>query len=112
MTRKENRALPEVDFRNIFESVPGRYLVLSPDLRIVAVSDGYLHATMTRREEIIGRGMFEIFPDNPQDLQATGVRNLSASLHRVLRDRVADPMPVQKYDIRKSEGEDGGFEER
>jgi len=43
------------------------------------VSDAYLEATMTRRQDTIGRGIFEIFPDNPDDLDAAGVRNLSAA---------------------------------
>ena len=36
------------DFQLLFESAPGLYLVLAPDLTIVAVSDAYLRATMTR----------------------------------------------------------------
>src|SRR5215467_11017614 len=55
------------DFKLLFESGPGLYLVLTKELRIVAVSDAYLRATMTRREAIIGRGLFEVFPDNPED---------------------------------------------
>jgi signal transduction histidine kinase/DNA-binding response OmpR family regulator len=88
------------------------YLVLTPDLMIVAASDAYLRATMTKREEILGRGIFEVFPDNPDDPVATGVHNLKASLHRVLQNHVADTMAVQKYDIRKPESEGGEFEER
>src|SRR5579864_1475111 len=100
------------DFRRLFESAPGLYLVLTPDLRIVAVSDAYLSATMTQREQIISRRLFDVFPDNPDDASATGVRNLSASLARVLKNRVPDTMAVQKYDIRRPESEGGGFEER
>ena len=55
----------QVDFRALFEAAPGLYLVLDPDLRIVAASDAYLQATMTRRGEIMGRGIFDVFPDNP-----------------------------------------------
>jgi signal transduction histidine kinase len=102
----------DVDYRNVFESAPGLYLVLRPDFTIVAVTDAYLHATKTRREEILGRGLFEVFPDNPDDPQATGVRNLNASLQRVLEKRAPDVMAVQKYDIRRPEAEGGGFEER
>src|SRR5262249_1861329 len=69
----------------------------------------YLRATMTNREGILGRGLFEVFPDNPADPAATGVTNLRASLDRALRDRVPDAMAVQKYDIRRP---DGTFEER
>src|SRR5947199_1684476 len=100
------------DFRALFESAPGLYLVLTADLKIVAASDAYLRATMTKREEILGRGLFDVFPDNPDDPHATGARNLRASLDRVLQNRVPDTMPVQKYDIRRPESEGGGFEER
>ena len=100
------------DFQVLFESAPGLYLVLTPALTIVAVNDAYLKATMTKREEILGRGLFEVFPDNLDDPAATGVRNLRASLDRVLTHRVPDTMAVQKYDIRLPESEGGGFEER
>ena len=100
------------DFRALFESGPGLCLVLTPDLSIVAVSDAYLRATMTRREDILGRGLFDVFPDNPADPTASGVRNLRVSLNRVRQNRVADTMPVQKYDIRRPDSEGGGFEER
>jgi PAS domain S-box-containing protein len=40
------------------------------------------------------------------------VGNLKASLDRVLRNRAADTMALQKYDIRRPEPEGGGFEER
>ena len=100
------------DFRALFEGAPGLYLVLDPDLRIVAASDAYLEATMTERDEIIGRGIFDVFPDNPEDPGATGVRNLQASLERVRLRHVADTMAVQKYDIRRPVSEGGGFEER
>jgi PAS domain S-box-containing protein len=105
-------SLPPPDYRVLFESAPGLYLVLTPDLEIAAVSDAYLKATMTKREAILGRGLFEIFPDNPDDPNATGTRNLRASLERVLKKRVPDTMAVQKYDIRRPESEGGGFEER
>jgi len=107
----QDQAFP-LDFRSLFESAPGCYLVLDRELVIVAVSDAYLDATMTRREEILGRGLFEIFPDNPDDPAASGVGNLRASLDRVRHGRVPDTMAVQKYDIRRPEAEGGGFEVR
>lgn len=100
------------DFRLLFESITGLYLILLPDLRIAAVSDDYLRATMTIREEIVGRHIFDVFPDNPEDPAATGTANLRASLERVLRTRCPDAMAVQKYDIRRPESEGNGFEVR
>ena len=98
-----------LQFRALFESVPGSFLVMKPDLTIVAVSDAYLKATMTKREEILGRGLFEVFPDNPSDATASGVSNLRASLNRVLENKTSDTMAIQKYDVRRP---DGIFEER
>src|SRR5579862_4090087 len=98
-------SLPTPDFQALFESVPGLYLVLTPELNIVAASDAYLRATMTKREEILGRALFEVFPDNPEDPSATGASNLRSSLERVLREKLPDSMAVQKYDIRKPQRE-------
>jgi signal transduction histidine kinase len=100
------------DFRTLFESAPALYLVLAPDLTIAAASDAYLAATMTRRDDIVGRGLFDVFPDDPDDEAATGVGNLKASLQRVLQTGRGDAMPLQKYDIRRPEAQGGGFEER
>lgn len=103
------RAEMDRRFRALFESLPGLYLVLLPDLTIVAVSDAYLAATLTERDRILGRGLFEVFPDNPADPEASGVSNLRASLDRVIETRASDTMPIQKYDISRP---DGTFEER
>src|SRR5580698_6088629 len=72
------------DFQALFESAPGLYLVLDPGLTIVAASNAYLDATMTHRQDVMGRHVFEVFPDNPDDPGSEGVRNLRASLQRVL----------------------------
>ncbi len=106
--RKQNERM-RLQFQTLFESAPGLYLVLKPDFTIVAVSDAYLEATMTRREAILGRGIFEVFPDNPDNPAADGVSNLRASLNAVLQNRAGDTMAIQKYDVRRT---DGIFEER
>jgi PAS domain S-box-containing protein len=90
---------PEPDFRLLFEATPIPYLVLTPDFTMVAANEARLRATMTTREQILGRGLFEVFPDNPHDPGATGVTNLRASLMRVLQNKQPDVMPIQKYDI-------------
>ena len=105
-------ASAEFDFQEIFESLPSLYLILDPNLVIVAVSDSYLRATMTQRHQIIGRDIFEVFPGNPDDPLADGVVNLRTSLQNVIRNRAPHTMAVQKYDIRRPDSEGGGFEER
>jgi PAS domain S-box-containing protein len=103
---------PSSDFRALFEGAPNLYLVLTPDLKIVAVSDAYCRATMTDRKAILERGIFDVFPDNPADSTSTGVSNLRSSLERVLKFRRPDAMAVQKYDIPKPKSEGGGFDVR
>lgn len=101
----------EPDFRLLFESSPNPYLVLRPDApqyTILAVNDSYLSATGTKREKIVGYGLFEIFPDNPSDPSATGVSDLHTSLDRVIQEKTQDVMGIQKYDIpRRGLGENG-----
>src|SRR3979411_692563 len=89
-------AILQVDYQAIFESTPGLYLILDPDLTIVAGNDAYLNATSTVREEVVGRYLFGVFPDDPT---ANGVSTLRASLMRVIEFRQPDPMPVQRYAI-------------
>src|SRR5258706_4253392 len=103
--RSSSSSATPPDFQALFQSAPGLYLVLAPDLAILAVTDAYLHATMTRREDILGRGVFDVFPDNPNDPSATGVRNLRTSLQRVLQDKTSDAIAVPEDDHRQPETE-------
>ena len=104
--------VPEPDFQTIFDSLPGIYLVLKPDFTMVAANQARYKATLSTPEGTLGRNLFDLFPDNPNDPAATGVANLKASLKRVLQTKKPDTMAVQKYDIPRPESEGGGFEER
>ncbi|HJW62450.1 MAG TPA: PAS domain-containing protein, partial [Actinomycetes bacterium] len=88
-----------LDFKSLFEAAPGSYLVLDPDLVIVAASDAYLEETATVREAILGRALFEVFPGDHGEEGLPGDGAMRASLERVLRDRVADAMEVQRHDV-------------
>ncbi len=106
-----HETMQALDFRALFEGAPGLYLVLAPDrdLTILGASDAYLQATMTKRESIVGRALFDVFPDNPADPEATGSRNVAASIARAMATRKPDTMAIQKYDVRRPDGE---FEQR
>jgi signal transduction histidine kinase len=99
-----------LDFQLLFEESPDILLVLLPDtprFTMVAATTARLSATLLTREQTLGHGLFEVFPDNPDDAGATGTSNLRASLNRVLATRAPDTMAVQKYDIK---GPDGSFQ--
>ncbi|MEU7159670.1 PAS domain-containing protein [Streptomyces chrestomyceticus] len=68
----------------LFEVTTAPYVVLDTELCIRGVNTAYLRATERSRDEPIGAFMFGAFPDDPRDATATGVRDLPASLERVL----------------------------
>ncbi len=103
------------DLGRLFQALPDAVLVLrtdAPTFTIAAVSDAYLQATFTQRtgpHSIIGRGLFDVFPAAPHEDGVDGVRNLRASLERVIATRAPHTMATQQYDIRRP---DGSWEER
>jgi PAS domain S-box-containing protein len=102
----------EEKYAGLFAASPAAVLILGPDtphFTILDVNDAYLAATMRTREDLLGRAMFDAFPDNPDDPAPNGVRNLRTSLERALASRRFELMDVQKYDIVRP---DGTFEER
>jgi PAS domain S-box-containing protein len=101
--------MAEPDYKALFEHLPGLFLILDPDLRIVAASNAYLQATLTDRASLVGRFLFDVFRGNPDDPSADATHNAHASLHRVLANRVADSMGVQRHAMRRPESEGGGL---
>lgn len=101
-----------LDFRRLFETLPGLYVVVQPDFTVIAVTDEYLRATHVRREEIIGLNLFDVFPENPADGDARSSANVRASLEKVFQTGKPDVLPIQKYDIQRTAKEGGGYEER
>ncbi|MEW2560102.1 hybrid sensor histidine kinase/response regulator [Streptomyces griseorubiginosus] len=97
------------DFRRLFDSLLSPLLVLTPDFVIVEANRAYLTATRTDRS-IVGRPVFEVFPDNPEDPTADGVANLRRSLETVVASGRTDTMALQRYDIPTTE--EGVFAER
>jgi PAS domain S-box-containing protein len=87
--------------QGLFESLPGLFLIFTADLKIVSASDAFLAATMTRRDEVLGRNIFEIFPDQPG---SDAISNWRASLDRVRQTAAPDTMAIQKYDIHRAGG--------
>ncbi|RYF19731.1 MAG: response regulator [Oxalobacteraceae bacterium] len=102
---------PRIDLLRLFEAVPGIHVVVTsdPDHVMVAVSDERCRATMTGREDVIGKRLFDVFPDNPADNSSTGAGNLRASLAHVAATGTFHRMALQRYDIRRP---DGTFDER
>lgn len=97
------------DYKTLLHQLPGRYLFLDPQFRIIGVTDEYLAASHTVRSEILGRELFSQFPVNPSEERAAAERNLKSSLERAISTLQPDSMSVQRYDVVRPESEGGGF---
>lgn len=102
---------PQIDYVAVFQNIPIPAVLLTPGFVIADVNLAYLRAAGRTRDELLGRNVFDAFPDDPSDPEATGVRNLKASLRRVLATGLTDIMPAQKYDV-EVVGSHGLFERR
>ena len=97
------------DYRRLFESAPVPAVVLDRDLRVVAANDAYLRATLTTREAMVGRAVFEVFPGNGQQAGQAVIRGL---LERVLAQGRPQRLALQRYDVPRPKAQGSGFERR
>ncbi|MBB4899891.1 serine phosphatase RsbU (regulator of sigma subunit) [Streptomyces griseostramineus] len=100
-----------IDYAAVYQALPGMVALLTPELVFADVNEAYIRGTGRSREELVGRYLFDVFPDNPNDPNATGARNLQASLLRVLATGERDTMALQRYAVEDPE-RPGEWEER
>jgi two-component system, OmpR family, sensor histidine kinase VicK len=91
--------LPEGIFQILFEKSPGSLLIKAdaPKFTILAASDAYLSITSVFRKDVLGKGFFEVFPDNNDDPNDdTTARKVFT---RVIETRQKIDVPVYRYDV-------------
>lgn len=82
-----------IDLQQLFEHSPNAYMLLDRELRYVAANPAYLGVTASRLEDLLGRYLFDVFPDPTSD----GV--LRASFARVLATKEADTIALVRYRV-------------
>ena len=100
----------EARYHALFSASPVPFMVLAanpPDFTITAANDAYLAATLTTRDGLIGRRLFDVFTDDPDRAGERGLAALALSLDHVLASRRTDAMERVRYDIATP---GGGFE--
>jgi PAS domain S-box-containing protein len=95
----------KIDFQSAFERLPTPFTVLDRDFFYVAVNAAYLSMTERRREDVVGRYIFDVFPQK----DAEGQRLLLDSLERVRDTAREDVLSAFRYDIPVAAG---GLQER
>lgn len=79
-------------------------MVLDRDLRYIEVNQAYCTTTERRREEFIGRKVFELLPN-----EGPSGKRLLGSLKRVLETGKPDSIPLLAYPIQLPKTRGGGF---
>jgi two-component sensor histidine kinase len=95
------------DFAALFQALPGPHMVLDHSLRYVEVNPAYCDVTERRRDELIGRDLFDLFPNDGPSGQ-----RLRDSLARVLETGQSDSLPLIPYPIPLPLSRGGGVEMR
>ncbi len=101
------------DFQALFEDSPELLFVMSAlaPYPIVAVNRAFLEGTMTHRDTVLGRGVFEVFPGHPDDPATGNNADLLAMLERVGRTGKAERLAPHRHDLPRPPEAGGGYEE-
>ncbi|MEU4047390.1 PP2C family protein-serine/threonine phosphatase [Streptomyces antibioticus] len=90
---------PQIDYAAVFRALPGMVALLTPDLVYADANDDFLRLAGRTRDQLLGRYIFDVFPENPNDAAAAGRRETEASMLRVVASGERDTMALLRYDI-------------
>ncbi|WAZ19153.1 SpoIIE family protein phosphatase [Streptomyces cinnabarinus] len=90
---------PQIDYAAVFHALPGMVALLTPDLVYVDANDDFLRLAGRTREQVLGRYIFDVFPENPNEPAAAGMRETRESMERALATGERDTMALLRYDI-------------
>lgn len=103
-----NTTPKDLDYQLLFNNIPDRYIVFhpqAPDYTILTASNAYLEMTGRTKDDIVGKNLFDAFPDTSPRAKKTGKGELQESLERCTTTEQPDHMGVIRYDIANPQGE-------
>lgn len=86
-------------FAAVFERSPNAYMLLDRELRYVAANAAYLRVVGMQLEDLVGRNVFDVFPNDPEDRDNASRRLMQQSFERVLQSGEADVVPLIRYRV-------------
>ncbi|WPU63868.1 PAS domain-containing sensor histidine kinase [Peredibacter starrii] len=92
------KTLQELEFSTVFHAMPVPFLVLKANFTIIFASDLYLQLTRTTNQQLLGKYLFDAFPDNAAT-GAHGAKILKHSLQKMLKTLKADSLGVVVYEV-------------
>ncbi|OIJ66561.1 PP2C family protein-serine/threonine phosphatase [Streptomyces mangrovisoli] len=90
---------PQIDYAAVFRALPGMVALLTPDLVYADANEDFVRLSGRTREQLVGNYIFDVFPENPHDPAAAGMRDVQMSMERAVDTGERDTMALQRYDI-------------
>ncbi|HEU4853451.1 MAG TPA: PAS domain-containing protein [Telluria sp.] len=100
------------DYISLFRASPYPYLVMDPDLKVIGANGTYLRSVQRTEDEIVGKYVFDAFPENPNDPRSTNVAEVKASIARAFAKGQPDTPPFLRYAVPVQTPDGEGFEDR
>ena len=100
------------DFSALFAASPYPYLLLDTDFVIIGANPAYLHATSRTYDDLIGKQIFDAFPENLADPDSTNVGEVASSIKFAIATKKPHTSELLRYAIPKTTSEGTVFEER
>jgi PAS domain S-box-containing protein len=100
------------DFEALFRVSPYPYLLMDRQLNIIGANNAYLKSTGRVEAELLGRYVFDAFPENPDDPGSTNVAEVRASLLRAIATGEPDTTAFLRYSVPRQGASGKVFEER
>ena len=85
-------------FQKVFESQSGLGVLLTPELMVLSATAAFLKEVYIDLEDIQGKYLFDIFPENPSAPEANSIFNLKSSFEQVLLTGKSHTLEL-RYDL-------------
>jgi len=96
----------------LLRASPYPYLVITPDLTIIAASQAYLRSVSRTESDIVGKYIFDAFPVDPNNPDATDLSEVRGSLLRAIAKGEPDTTAFVRYSVPVPTDTGTEFEER
>lgn len=90
----------EFGSKHIEPDLPTVILDPGPGLRIVYVNRAFSIETGVSEGKLIGRPLYEAFPENPEAPESECISHTFNAIYRTTREQRPEILPEQRYDIR------------
>lgn len=100
------------DFSALFTASPYPYLLVDTGFIIIGANPAYLRATGRSADDIVGKHIFDAFPANPADPDATNLIEVRNSIERAITTQKPHTCALLRYAIPRETPEGTVFDER